>query len=1221
MVSSSRHFPGYMPKMWNPGRRSIGVQVQQEAGQLRVKDKRSTRLQNQARREATLDTCHAEPTVEWQTRPENVAAIKSFTWNFPQTGEAVKVFASAVDSPGLFWCQLSTTDFDVLAKQVQEAGEKSVRDDHFIGTIGVGSLCNVMYSEDQNWYRALVSKMEADVATVRFVDYGNVENVVKDEIRQLPTTLASVPTQAFPCCLAGFNVAAGKWTSEGCDYFFQHATEDVLELTVEDIQHDEMCKTPLALVRLKYNEMDINEEMKRFWQVGEKESSNLDDMTEGRQTVEEKQIDAEELDWPIPSMEDEAYRNMGFDLLSTEETEDDAGDSSTRDLRQTANEEGIGEEEVDQGIEHLVESKDDQAYEKLVETITHKDSTAGDVIETGYECHGGLVVSYSSSLEYDDDDYSKHECLAKEEFETEESATYKVVIESEEPIDDTLQDPTPEYVDKSEDTEESKVFVLPIEKDTLKGEKHSAYACVVENQELVINEDATMQILATGVLAESENEDATNVNTVEAVVGEIEKSEEAITFVDSVEALEFSDTGVCEAVEAITYIDEEEFLAICEHQEFEAITFVDHIEPVAISEHVEAITYVDSTDALAIGELEVITFMDSVVSITDGEIGECQEVEAMTHVDSVEAIFADIVEPVVGGDEEVEDIVEPVVIGEYEEVDDIVEPVVIGEYEEVDDIVEPVVISEYEEVDDIVEPVVIGEYAEVEDIVEPLVIGDYEEVEDREEPIVIGEYEEAEDIVEPVVIGEYDEVEDIVEPLVIGEYEEFEDRVELVITGECEEVEDRAEPVTISECEEDEVATFVHSVEAVTTGDITECEKVEAITYKGSVKAVAVGDICEHEGVEDIIYVDMVEAVAVRNTNESEEAEAVTYMDCVEHAAVGDIECIEAEAEYFSDIDEIEENETINYMDSAEPEAGNTGDSEEIKDFTYVTSEVAVNVPDTGEPQAFKAFTSVDNVKTVAVCDIGESKNSGGDIIDTAVESLIVSSRVTVGPEGALVRDDQLQREDDATGEGIVKSEETVDGAGIMCREESVMSSDIKMEVVFKMEDFIGITKLVRSEDCGPSEDTKECEETLGSRDVTETLEAKQWNQVWELEIDVSNEDLRENTIPEITRDVALQHSGQQFQEQDCPGEVEGCCVGEDSENASSHTLEHQDKQPDLFTVYRDQPLVETSSEVMHGSDSDSSTDRETLEMEDKQADLFTVYRDQPGVKTSPEVI
>ncbi|XP_040204385.1 tudor domain-containing protein 6 isoform X3 [Rana temporaria] len=1196
-------------------------------------------MEDEADHNKALDTCHVEPTVEWQTRPENIAAIKSFTWNVPKTGKTVKVFTSSVDSPGLFWCQLSTTDFDVLAKQVQEAGEKSVRDDHFIATIEVGSLCNVMYSEDQNWYRALVSKMEADVATVRFVDYGNVENVVKEEIRQLPTILARLPTQAFPCCLAEFNVAAGTWTSEGCDYFFQRATEDVLELTVEDIQHDEMCKIPLALVRLKYNEMDINEEMKRFWQVGKKEYSNLaesasskPDMTEERQTVEEKQLGAEELDWPIPSMEDEADRNMGFDPLNTEETEDDTGDSSPRDLRQMENEEGISEEEGDQGIEHLVESKDDQAYERLVETITHKDTLAGDVFETGYECHGGLLVSYSSSLEYDDD-YTKHECLAKEEFETEESATYKAVIESKEPIDDTLQDPTPEHVHKSEDTEKSKVFVLPNEKDTLEREKHSACACV-ENQVLEINEDATMQILATGVLAESENEDATNVDTVEAVVGEVEKSEEAS--VDSVDALEFSDTGVCEAVEAITYMNEEDFLAVGEHQEFEAITFVDHVEPIAISEHVEEFTYVDSTDALAIGEREVITFMDSVESITVGDIGECQEVEAMTHVDSVEAMFVgidmnydfdaityvdmmeavavseDIVEPVVLQYEEVEDIVEPVEIGDYAEVKDMVEPLVIGDDAEVKDIVEPLVIGDDAEVKDMVEPLVIGDDAEVKDMVEPLVIGDDAEVKDIVEPLVIGDDAEIKDIVEPLVIGDYEEVENRVEPIVIGEYEEVDDIVEPVVIVDYEELEDRVEPVITGECEEVEVATFVDSVEAVTTGDITECEKVEAVAYDGSVKAV--GDICEHVGVKDIIYVDMVEAVAVRSTNESEEVEAVSHMNCVEHAAVGDIECIEVEADHFSDIDEIKENETINYMDSAEPEAGNTDDNEEVKNFTYVTSEVAVVVPDTGEPQSSKAFTSVDNA--VAVPDIGESKNSGGDIINTAVESLVVSSQVTVESERALVGDDQLQRDDDATGESIVKSEETVED------EETVVSSGI-VEEVFKTEDFIGITKLVRSEDCRPSEDTMECEDTLGSRDVTETLEAKQFgNQVWERVIDVSNEDLRESTIPEITRGVSLQHRGRQFQEQDCPGEVEGCCVGEDSEYASSHTLEHQDKQTELFTMYRDQPVAKTSSEVMHGSDgSDSSTGRETLDEKDKQPDIFTVCRDQPGVKTSPDVI
>ncbi|XP_063771297.1 tudor domain-containing protein 6 isoform X3 [Pseudophryne corroboree] len=207
-----------------------------------------------------------EITTEEKPEEENVLSIKSFKWNLPLPGKTVTVYASAVDSPEYFWCQLSTADIDSLAVRVQEAGEQSIKDEEFIAAIQIGNSCNVMYSEDENWYRAIVTKLEADLVTVRFIDYGNEDSVSVDQIRQLSDTLLEIPAQAFPCCLAGFNSKAGTWTSEGRHFFYDKVSEDLLQITVLEV-HDKPHLIPLAFVSIKYNDIDFNEEMICFWKT------------------------------------------------------------------------------------------------------------------------------------------------------------------------------------------------------------------------------------------------------------------------------------------------------------------------------------------------------------------------------------------------------------------------------------------------------------------------------------------------------------------------------------------------------------------------------------------------------------------------------------------------------------------------------------------------------------------------------------------------------------------------------------------------------------------------------------------------------------------------------------------------------------------------------------------------------------------------------------------
>ncbi|XP_056419877.1 uncharacterized protein LOC130361197 isoform X2 [Hyla sarda] len=223
-------------------------------------------------------------------------SVNAFNWNLPQPGATVKVYASAVDGPECFWCQLSTADMDSLASQVQEAGEKSVRSNDFIASLRVGSPCNVIFSEDNNWYRAMVTKMESDVVTVRFTDYGNEDSVGQDQIRQLPEPLVKISPQAFSCCLADFDMKAETWTSEGRNYFYEKVNEDMLELTIHEIQEPDESYIPVARVTIKCNGLDIREDVRQFLQGVKSEGLEVPDGSINLTPIDENQ--AVETDQP-----------------------------------------------------------------------------------------------------------------------------------------------------------------------------------------------------------------------------------------------------------------------------------------------------------------------------------------------------------------------------------------------------------------------------------------------------------------------------------------------------------------------------------------------------------------------------------------------------------------------------------------------------------------------------------------------------------------------------------------------------------------------------------------------------------------------------------------------------------------------------------------------------------------------------------------------------------
>ncbi|XP_069092185.1 tudor domain-containing protein 6 isoform X2 [Pleurodeles waltl] len=192
---------------------------------------------------------------------------KVYKWQTVEIGNTVKAYAVTVEGPDYFWCQCAETEnIDFLARKVQEAGDRlDQKDGHT--AFQSGEPCIVKYSEDEQWYRALIRCPAGDRWIVTFVDYGNEETVNGESVRSIPADLLTFPVQAFPCCLWGFDATGGFWTSEAVEAFNEIVVLDKLDVTGMDRRPNEaLSEVPLSLVKLECNGKNLNNEMMCFWQ-------------------------------------------------------------------------------------------------------------------------------------------------------------------------------------------------------------------------------------------------------------------------------------------------------------------------------------------------------------------------------------------------------------------------------------------------------------------------------------------------------------------------------------------------------------------------------------------------------------------------------------------------------------------------------------------------------------------------------------------------------------------------------------------------------------------------------------------------------------------------------------------------------------------------------------------------------------------------------------------
>ncbi|NXC30206.1 TDRD1 protein, partial [Campylorhamphus procurvoides] len=171
---------------------------------------------------------------------EDTVNKRTHKWIKLTLKQTVNVIVCTVYTPGEFYCQISNNQelhaLDSLNKSVSEYCWRTPPD---MSEPANGEPCCAFFSEDGNWYRAVVQNVTSDgTVQVSFVDYGNTEEVPLDKIRQISPSFLKLPFQAIKCWLSGIKPCNRKWNTEATIRFHKCTSGLELQATVTSLSKD-----------------------------------------------------------------------------------------------------------------------------------------------------------------------------------------------------------------------------------------------------------------------------------------------------------------------------------------------------------------------------------------------------------------------------------------------------------------------------------------------------------------------------------------------------------------------------------------------------------------------------------------------------------------------------------------------------------------------------------------------------------------------------------------------------------------------------------------------------------------------------------------------------------------------------------------------------------------------------------------------------------------------
>lgn len=156
--------------------------------------------------------------------------------SLPKPNDIVKGYVTTVNSISEFYLQLSCNE-DSLSKlmvDLEEVYSSLSLEDLAMQTIIPNTACCAKFSEDNNWYRAVIKDVKGNEVTVYFIDYGNVDIVPRADIKVLKEEFLCKPSFSFKCCLEGVKPINEIWSNEAVDWFQTFIQDKTLDILFTD---------------------------------------------------------------------------------------------------------------------------------------------------------------------------------------------------------------------------------------------------------------------------------------------------------------------------------------------------------------------------------------------------------------------------------------------------------------------------------------------------------------------------------------------------------------------------------------------------------------------------------------------------------------------------------------------------------------------------------------------------------------------------------------------------------------------------------------------------------------------------------------------------------------------------------------------------------------------------------------------------------------------------
>lgn len=185
-------------------------------------------------------------------------AIKSLSaFEKIKPAENEKVYVTAVESPSCFYCQINGSEDKLipLMAEISAVYDSLPAGELVVTRISVDDVCCAQFSEDNQWYRAVVEEKSGDDVTVRFIDYGNIETLPISRTKALDSSFFQEPPLAIKCSLYGVQPSPGQTWSDKAGTFFEEFTSE------KELDAKFLGFTELFQVNLSDNGVDVGGEL------------------------------------------------------------------------------------------------------------------------------------------------------------------------------------------------------------------------------------------------------------------------------------------------------------------------------------------------------------------------------------------------------------------------------------------------------------------------------------------------------------------------------------------------------------------------------------------------------------------------------------------------------------------------------------------------------------------------------------------------------------------------------------------------------------------------------------------------------------------------------------------------------------------------------------------------------------------------------------------------